>query len=67
MNIQETEAKENVPELQMEKQLIVDKQVSHLGACGEQPVALMVPTPVAVNIWEHQGRLLICKTLLYLL
>ncbi len=65
VNVQETEAKENVPELQMEKQLIEDKQVTHQGAWREQPVALLVPTPVVVNIWEHQDRLQIWKTLIY--
>ena len=53
----ETAAKENVPEQKMEKQLMVDKQVSHLSTWSEQSVAFLLPGSVHVNIWEHQDRL----------
>lgn len=62
VNARQVEAKENVPEHQMEKELIVDKQVSHLGTCREQPVADFV----LVNIWQLSVREIFKRILLTL-
>lgn len=54
MSVREAEAKANVPEQQMEKQAVVDKQVSHLVTCSEQAAALLLPATASVYMRQHQ-------------